>query len=141
MCICSTKASCWRHNRPILVKGASVTARQAEEQWWQSAATWGDSTGYRRGTTARALDNKPFLVAVATAFSTSALAPATGGGLSNTLNADQAEGLVQATLEQVAWASFKVNAMLPNFKLTVQCSGWGAIHFPSPCWWCSWLPS
>ena len=99
-------------NRPILVKGASATARQVEEQWWQSAATWGDGTGYRRGTTA--LDNKPFLVAVATAFSTSALAPATGGGLSNTLNANQAEGLVQATLEQVAWASFKVNAMLPT---------------------------
>ena len=100
------------HNRPILEKGASATARQAEEEWWQSATTWGDGTGYRRGTTA--LDNKPFLVAVAKAFSTSALAPATGGGLSNSLNADPAAGPVQATLEQAAWASFKVRAMLPS---------------------------
>ncbi len=97
------------HNRPILEKGASQAAKEPESAWWHSAATWGNVTGYRKGTTA--LDNKSFLVALAKAFSPSALAPATGGGLSNTLNADPVEGLVQATFEQAAWASFKVNCM------------------------------
>ena len=49
---------------------------------------------------------------MAYAFSPSALGPATGGGLSNTLKADPVEGLVQATFEQAAWASFKVQTLL-----------------------------
>ena len=112
------------HNRPILEK-PSQAAKDAESAWWRSAATWGNGSGYRRGTTA--LDNNSFLVALARAFSPSALAPATGGGLSNTLNADPEEGLVQATFEQAAWASFKVSCI----AAILLYSSWHAFCVPT----------
>ena len=102
------------HNRPILEGKAAKEnpdARAAEHEFWKTAATWGNGTGYRRGSSA--LDAKPFLVAMARAFHISALAPATAGGLSNSLKADPVAGLVEATFEQAAWASFKVRTPLP----------------------------
>ena len=96
------------HNRPI-IKGANKNSEDlaAENNWWADAGTWGNGTGYRRG--ASALDAKPFLVAMAHAFCQSALAPG-NIGLSNSLRPVPGDGLVQATFEQAAWASFKVRS-------------------------------
>lgn len=99
------------HNRPILQSRTSEEALAKEQTWWRSCATWNNGIGYRRGTTA--IDSPQFLVALAKVFTPSALAPA-NQGLSSTLQTDPVEGLVHATLEQVAWASFKV--LIPSVE-------------------------
>ena len=93
------------HNRPILQSRASEEVLAKEQTWWRSCATWNNGTGYRRGTTA--IGSPQFLVALAKVFTPSASAPA-NQGLSSTLQTDPVEALVHVTLEQVAWASFKV---------------------------------
>ena len=90
---------------PILQPLASYEALEKDHAWWRSCATGKDDTGYRRGTTA--IDAPQFLVAVAKVFTPAALAPA-NQGLPSTRHTDPVEGLVHATFEQVAWASFKV---------------------------------
>ena len=64
------------------------------------------------------------MVAMAKAFTKSALDPATDGGLSNTLKTDPVEDLVQATFEQAAWASFKVLSA----AAILHHSTWDATH-------------
>ena len=101
------------HNQPLHEAKAlkeDPVALAAAHEFWRNAITWGDGIGYRRRSSA--LDAKPFLVAMAKAFYTSALAPPTAG-LSNSLKADPVAGLVKATFEQAAWASFKVWTPLP----------------------------
>lgn len=100
----------------LLAHGRAISTKQAKDEnpetlaaelaWWRSASAWGDGTGYRRGSTA--LDAGPFLVALASAFCKSALAFSVAGHL-NGLKTNSVDGLVIVTLEQAAWASFKVS--------------------------------
>ena len=90
----------------MLQHGAGSRAQILED-----CGYWGNGTGYRRGSSA--LDAKPFLVAMARAFHTMALAPAPSLGQPACLKADPVAGLVKATFEQAAHASRKVRTPLP----------------------------
>ena len=96
------------HSRPQLCIGATSSDHAKDQAWWAGALKWGDKKGYRRATSA--VDAPQFLVAVAKAFTKSALQTA-NVGQSCALKEGE-EGLVHATLEQVAWASFKVHTAL-----------------------------
>lgn len=96
------------HNRPLLSSGASKEDQAQGQAWWAGALQWDRGVGYRAGVSA--LDAPHFCFALASCFTKSALAAAESGP-SSTLKAGE-EGLVHATLEQAAWASFKVHTGL-----------------------------
>ena len=98
------------HKQPILEKAVATDAEcESQNRWWADALEWKGGIGYRKDTSA--VDAKPFLFACASAFCKAACATGTSGP-SCTLKSDPVQGCVKLTMDQLAFASYKVSLLV-----------------------------